>query len=192
MASAVPEDARRLRPPATPSRAAIHGHPLHPMLVPFPIAFLVGAVLTDLGYIATGDFFWARGSLVLVAAGTVTGAIAAAFGLVDYLAHKRVRSLGAAKLHFAGNAIVIALSAVSWWLRTGDAADAVVPAGIVLSVSVALILLFTGWLGGELAYRHRVGTIPAAPAPAAAAPETAGPARPGKPGQPGASRRRGG
>jgi uncharacterized membrane protein len=53
----------------------------------------------------------------------------------------------------------VGLSAVSWFLRTGDAAAAVIPTGLALSVVVALILLVTGWLGGELAYRYLVGVV---------------------------------
>src|SRR3546814_6826582 len=62
-----------------PSTAAIRGHPIHPMLIPFPLAFLVGVLLTDLAYWATSDPFWARASLWLVGAGVVSGLVAAVF-----------------------------------------------------------------------------------------------------------------
>ncbi|MBX6368656.1 MAG: hypothetical protein IRZ04_11785, partial [Rhodospirillales bacterium] len=65
---------------AKPSRAAIAGHPIHPMLVPFPIAFLVGALVVDLAFASTGDPFWARAGFWLLLAGIVTGAAAAVFG----------------------------------------------------------------------------------------------------------------
>lgn len=40
-----------------PSTAAVSGHPIHPMLIPFPIAFLIGALATDLAFVGTGDGF---------------------------------------------------------------------------------------------------------------------------------------
>src|SRR3954447_14845031 len=95
---------------ASPSTAAIGGHPIHPMLVPFPIAFLVGALLTDIVFLRTGDAFWARGSFWLLSAGIVTGAAAAIFGLIDFLSIPRARSLAAAWMHFLGNGLAIVLA----------------------------------------------------------------------------------
>ena len=45
-----------------PRNAAIAGHPLHSLMVTFPIAFFVGAFLTDVAYWSIGDPFWARAS----------------------------------------------------------------------------------------------------------------------------------
>jgi len=72
------------------STLTIAGHPIHPMLVPFPIGFLVGTLASDLAYWGTGDPFWARGSMWLVGAGVVTGGLAAIFGLVDFLTIERL------------------------------------------------------------------------------------------------------
>ncbi len=52
-----------------PSTAAIAGHPLHAMLIPFPIAFLLGALAADLAAWGTGDAFWTRAALWLAGAG---------------------------------------------------------------------------------------------------------------------------
>ena len=68
-----------------PSTAAVLGHPIHPMLVPFPLAFLVGALATDLAASATRDPFWSRASAWLLGAGAVTGVLAGAVGSIDYL-----------------------------------------------------------------------------------------------------------
>ena len=144
---------------AVPSKAAIGGHPIHPMLVPFPIAFLVGALASDLGYWGTADPFWARASLWLAGAGLLTGALAALFGLIDFLALRRVRALAAAWLHFLGNGIALLLTLWSILHRYGDPGGGVLPTGLILSAAVAMILVGTGWLGGELAYRHRIGVI---------------------------------
>jgi uncharacterized membrane protein len=141
-----------------PSTASIKGHPIHPMLVPFPIAFLVGTLATDLVFWSTGDAFWARASMWLVGAGVVMGGLAAVFGLTDFLTIERARG-PTGWTHFLGNLLAVILSLVSLLLRIGDPAAAILPGGLVLSVIVVGILLVTGWMGGELAYRFKIGVI---------------------------------
>jgi uncharacterized membrane protein len=154
------------------SRAAINGHPIHPMLVPFPIAFLVGALASDAAFWWTADPFWARASLWLAGAGLVTGALAAIFGLIDFLAIRHVRSLTAAWVHFLGNGGAMLLTLWSVLHRYGDPAAGVLPLGLILSAVVVATLGITGWLGGELTFRHRVAVIGATADPAQAqAPE---------------------
>jgi uncharacterized membrane protein len=144
---------------AVESTAAIARHPIHPMLVPLPIGLLIAALGSDIGFWFTGDAFWARASLWLIGAGLLTGIAAAAAGLTDFLTIPRVREYRAAWIHLIGNVAVIVLSAMSWLLRLPDASEAVLPGGILLSAIVAAILGVTGWYGGELSYRHRVGVI---------------------------------
>ena len=141
------------------STARIAGHPIHPMLVPLPIGFLVGALLTDIFYWKTGWANYAYFSTWLIGAGIVTALLAAAFGMADFFGDRRVRNLNVARLHFAGNLVVVVLSAINLWQRADDVAASVVPGGIILSAVVVLLLTMTGWLGGELAYRHRVGVM---------------------------------
>ncbi len=141
------------------STAAIAGHPVHPMLIPFPISFLVGALVTDLVYWSTGSSFWAQASFWLIGAGLATGLLAAIFGLTDFLTIKRVREHTAGWIHFLGNATVLVIALVNLWLRWADPAAAIVPWGVVLSAIIGLILIVTGWYGGELSYRHKVGII---------------------------------
>ena len=142
------------------STAAIAGHPIHPMLIPFPISFLVGALVTDLVYWSTDSSFWAQASFWLIAAGLATGLLAAIFGLTDFLTIKRVREHSAGWIHFLGNATVLVLALINLLLRWADPAAAIVPGGLVLSAIIGLILIVTGWYGGELSYRHKVGIIP--------------------------------
>jgi uncharacterized membrane protein len=141
------------------STVAIAGHPFHPLLVTFPIAFLVGAAGTDIGYWLTGDGFWARASIWLIGSGFISGLVAAATGLSDFLRIDRVRKRSAGWLHLFGNVAALLLTLVNWVLRFNDSADAVLPFGIALSVVVSTILGVTGWYGAELAYRHKVGVI---------------------------------
>jgi uncharacterized membrane protein len=141
------------------STVAVAGHPFHPLLVTFPIAFLVGAAGTDIGYWLTGDAFWARASLWLIGSGFISGLVAAATGLSDFLKIDRVRKRSAGWLHLFGNIAALALTLVNWLLRFNNPAAAVLPFGITLSILVATILGVTGWYGAELAYRHKVGVI---------------------------------
>jgi uncharacterized membrane protein len=144
-----------------PSVFALRGHPIHPMLIPFPIAFLVGALVTDVAALATADAFFARMSAWLLGAGLVTGALAAVPGLIDLLTSERARRSLAGQIHAWGNGAVLGLSAVNLAVRVvGDLEAAVAPWGVALSAVVALLLVVTGWVGGELAYRHLIGVDP--------------------------------
>lgn len=140
------------------STARVGGHPLHPMIVPFPIAFFVAALVTDLIYLADGRAGFAQASMWLLGAGLAGALLAAVLGLTDFLGERRVRAMRTAWLHMLANVLVVALEAVSFYLRaTGDVRDAIAPAGVTLSVVSVVLLVFSGWLGGELVYRGHVG-----------------------------------
>jgi len=143
-----------------PSKAAVRGHPIHPMLVPFPIAGLVGALVTDITYAATRNVFWAEMSFWLIVGSVATGLLAAVFGFADFFSISRVRRLTAGRVHMAGNLAAVVLSLINALARRGDPAGALMPLGLTMSVIVVVILSVTGWLGGELAYRCLVGVNP--------------------------------
>jgi uncharacterized membrane protein len=126
------------------------------MLVPFPIAFLIGALLVDLAFLNTRDAFWAVAGAWLVGAGVAGGTLAALACLTDFLGSRRVRALSVAWVHFFGNAAAVALTILNLYLRTTapSATDAVLPWGLALSAAVVAILAVTGWLGWELVYQH--------------------------------------
>lgn len=145
------------------STAAIGGHPIHPLLVTLPIGFLIGAFLSDLAFFGmtdngVRDAFWARASEWLIGAGLVTGALAAVAGLIDFLSNERIRAISIVWYHFLGNAAALILTAVNLYLRVSSEAHAVTGTELVLSILVVLIFAVTGWLGGELVFRHGVGT----------------------------------
>jgi uncharacterized membrane protein len=152
--------ARGLRTPPIPSVAAINGHPIHPMLVPLPIGALSLALASDLAYLATRDAFWARSSAALLGAGIVTGALAGSMGATDFVGREQIRVKRDSWLHAGGNVMALGLSAINLLGRRRDAAKGVAPTGVALSLATGAILLVTGWLGGELSYRHRVGVTP--------------------------------
>jgi uncharacterized membrane protein len=140
--------------------AAIGGHPIHPMLIPFPVAFLVGTLASDLAFWGTRNPFFAQASMWLVGAGIVMALVAALAGFTDFLGEGRIRSLNAAWYHMLGNLTVVVIAIGSFLLRYMQGAEAaILPWGLVLSFVVTGMLLFTGWMGWEMVYRHRVGVV---------------------------------
>jgi uncharacterized membrane protein len=145
-------------PPVNPqSTAKIAGHPIHPMLVPFPIACFVGTLVTDIAYAKTFDPLWSTFSSWLLVAGLITAALAAIAGLIDFLGSRQIRALRPARIHLIGNVTAVLLSLINAFVHSRDGYAAVVPTGIALSAAVVAILLVTGWMGWEMVYRGRVG-----------------------------------
>jgi uncharacterized membrane protein len=139
------------------SRAKLFGHPVHQMLIVFPLGLLAMAVLFDLMHIGSGNAYWSEIAFWMIAAGVITGLLAAPFGFVDWLAipsGTRAKRIGA--LHGGGNVVVVLLFAASWLTRSGSP-QAVTILGYVLSFAGGAIALATGWMGGELVDRLSVG-----------------------------------
>lgn len=144
------------RPGHPQSTAKIADHPIHPMLIPFPIVCFVGAFVTDVVYSQNGDPGWAQASNWLLGVGLVMAALAATAGLIDFLGDDRIRRLGDALKHMLANVAAVVLEAVNLVLRL-DNPDFAGTTGIWISGIVVLILLYSGWKGGDLVYRHGVG-----------------------------------
>lgn len=147
-----------------PSKAAIKGHPIHPMLIPFPIVLIPAALVADIVYaVNDGEEWvsaWATGAAWLLGGAVVMGALAAIAGATDYFGVRAVREHKTAKKHGIGNSLILVLTLVNVVVRLGDPQDAVVPWGLALTLSSAAILAYTGWLGGELSYKHMIGVNP--------------------------------
>ena len=139
------------------STAKIAGHPIHPMLVPFPIAFFAGTLAADLAYWRTGDAFWFLATEWMLGAGIVMALLAAVAGFTDFLGDGRIRELSVAWWHFLGNLLVVLVEAFNWYRRYEIGPDAVIPTGLLLSLGAVLVLLVNGWLGWEMVYRKHVG-----------------------------------
>jgi uncharacterized membrane protein len=139
------------------STAQVAGHPIHPMLVPFPIAFFVATFICDLVFLRNQDPEWATAGRWLLGAGLVSAALAALAGLTDFLGERRIRSLANAWRHMIGNIAAVVIALVNFIVRASGGDDVVAPTGFILSLIVVAILLYTGWQGWEMVYRHRVG-----------------------------------
>lgn len=138
------------------STASIAGHPIHAMLVPFPIVCFVLALITDIVYWQTSNLMWVEFSAWLLLAGIVTAVVAGLFGAIDF-ARREVRAQRPAWPHAIGNVIVLVLAFFNNLVHAADGWTAVVPTGLILSALTVLVLLVTGWLGASLVHVHGVG-----------------------------------
>ena len=126
--------------------ASIAGHPIHPMLVGFPIGFFGAVLVSDVISIWGNPAFWPHMSLWLIAFGVIGALLAAVFGLVDLLSlPARIRSTALA--HMGINLTIVVLFAIDAWLRLSGSDP------VWLSVVAILLLLVSGWLGGKMVYR---------------------------------------
>ncbi|MGY1809263.1 DUF2231 domain-containing protein [Blastococcus sp. SYSU D00669] len=155
------------------SSAKAAGHPIHQQLVAFPLGLLATAVVFDVLRLVTDEDGFAVASWFMIAAGVVSGLLAAVFGAIDYLgvpAGTRARRVGAA--HGLGNVVVVVLFAVSWLLRGNEPDHVPTATALVLALAAAVLAVVTGWLGGELVARLGVGVDPDASVDAPASFET--------------------
>jgi uncharacterized membrane protein/nitrite reductase/ring-hydroxylating ferredoxin subunit len=138
------------------SHAAVASHPLHAMLIPFPFAFLVGAMFFDaIGLLGRSPTFWLVGHYML-AAGIIMALVAAIPGIIDYATTVPPRSSGKkrAATHGLTNSFAVALFATAWFTRTAAEPDLM---ALILEVAGAAVLSSGAWMGGTLVYRNQIG-----------------------------------
>jgi len=142
------------------SRVRLFGHPLHQMLIVFPLGLLATSVVFDLISLFGDSASAATVAHALIAAGLVGGVLAAPWGYMDWLAIPRgTRAKAVGAMHGSGNVLVLLLFTASWWLRTDESVQAPAVA-YALSFGGAGVALVTAWLGGELVDRLGVGVSP--------------------------------
>lgn len=141
------------------SPAKLMGHPIHPMLIPFPIALWVFSLVADLIYLWRGDPAWAWIAFYTLAGGILGAILAAVFGIIDYFSIRDKRVSRIAAWHARFNVLALLLFAASFYLRTLSGAGLVggsftIP--LLLSIAGVASVTISGWLGGELVYKHGV------------------------------------
>jgi nitrite reductase/ring-hydroxylating ferredoxin subunit/uncharacterized membrane protein len=137
--------------------AHFKGHPLHPALIPFPFAFLTGALLCDaLGWLLDLPSLTATG-LTLIIGGIAAGLIAAVPGLIDYRHTVPPRSSGKRRARRHGLLNLAALSLFSASLAFRDDTLGPMPASLGFELAGTAALLYAGWLGGVLVNRNMIG-----------------------------------
>jgi uncharacterized membrane protein len=136
-------------------KATFRGHPVHLMLVPFPVAFWTGALATDAAGAFTHDPFWFRMSVALLAMGSLGALAAAVFGYIDYVTipmSRRAKKI--ATQHMLTSLGAIAVFPAAWLLRSHDHVS---PWGIGVTLVGAVVLFVAGYFGSELSNRFGVG-----------------------------------
>jgi uncharacterized membrane protein len=142
------------------SKASINGHPIHPMLIPFPLALWATSFVVDV------LFYFLRHPTLLViskfmiAAGCIGGAAAAIPGIIDWLAIKNGDVKKVANWHARLNIAALVVFAISLFLRLGSYSELVgrkLTIPFLLSLVGVILISISGWLGGELAFRYGVG-----------------------------------
>src|SRR5215212_7330472 len=142
------------------SPASIGGHPIHPMIIPFPIALWAFSLVADVIYLWRGNPVWRDWVAFYALLGGIIGAaLAAVFGIIDWLSIKDREVKKVADWHARLNVIALLVFAAGFYLRTTGGASLVggsytIP--VLLSVVGVILITVSGWLGGELVYRHGV------------------------------------
>jgi uncharacterized membrane protein len=142
------------------SKASIAGHPVHPILIPFPLALWVTSFAADV------LFYFLRHPTLLViskfllAAGCLGGVAAAIPGIIDWLAIKNDDVKKVANWHARLNVIALIVFAISFFLRLSSYSQLVgrkLTIPFLLSLVGVILIAISGWLGGELVFRFGVG-----------------------------------
>jgi len=142
---------------ATP--ASIAKHPIHPMLVPFPIGLWIFSFICDLVYaLGWGGPLWKDMAFITMAGGIIGAVLAAVPGYLDYrsLTAPNVQRIG--RWHWGINLSIVVLFAINLWLRMIHEMGDALP--VILSFVGVAMLGVSGWLGGELVYVRGVAVEP--------------------------------
>ncbi len=142
----------------TESRIALAGHPIHAMLVAFPIALAMCTVGADLLYWWTGDIFWVRAALWTTGVGFLMGLLAGISGTAELLLVPGIRARAASWTHFIFAMTLLSAFGLNWGIRVASFESAVLPFGLLLSLLVAALTALTGWHGGKLVFDYQLGT----------------------------------
>jgi uncharacterized membrane protein len=141
------------------STARFFGHPIHPMLIPYPFAFLSGAAAFNVAAAARGNERFAQTARHLRSVGIASAVAAALPGIVDYFGTVPAgRPRETATLHALSNLTALGLFTASALTEHDDAPPR--PATVALELAGTVMLSIGGWLGGELSYHHQVGVDP--------------------------------
>jgi nitrite reductase/ring-hydroxylating ferredoxin subunit/uncharacterized membrane protein len=140
------------------SHVHVKSHPLHPILIVFPAAFTIGALVADvIGRLGDWPTVWASGAYMSVAA-VATGLLAGVPGIIDYLSIIPPDSSGKqrATMHMVINVSALVAFAIGFVFRDWHTLQPG-PATIVPELLGVGLVCYGGWLGGTLVYRNQIG-----------------------------------
>jgi len=134
-----------------PATASFKGHPFHPILVPLPIGLWIFSIVSDLIFkFGFGGPVWNDVAFYTLGGGIVGALIAALPGFIDLTDLQNPKTKSIAIWHMTINLLAVLLYCVSFWLRLHRAPGDNLP--IVLSSIGIVLIIISGWLGGELVY----------------------------------------
>ena len=142
----------------TGSAVALVGHPIHVMMVHFPIAFVLATLGVDVFYWWSGDPFWMRVGLWSAGIAFWTGVGASIVGTAELLLVKGIRVREASWSHAVAAMTLVAIAGANWGLRL-FAAGEILPHGLALSALASVMTGFAGWHGGKLVFDHGIGIL---------------------------------
>ena len=140
------------------SKARIRSHPMHPMLVAFPLGLWITSFILDLIGRGTGNQLYYTGSFFMIVGGCIGAALAAVPGVVDLFGVVPPKSSAKSRGYFHGALNTLALALFIWTAARRGGPD-YGPDNIAILVSLAgvIIVLFSGWMGATLVYRNQIG-----------------------------------
>jgi len=142
------------------SKIKILGHPLHPMIVPFPIAFNTATMVCCLIYAANGDFFWFRVGFIANCAAVVMAAVAVLPGLIDWLAIPELTDAKSTGLkHMTANVFSLGFFTANAAVMFTELEDPRPPASshIMMTIFGFLVMLYAGFKGWKMVQTHHIG-----------------------------------
>lgn len=146
------------------SKASIGGHPVHPMIIPFPLALWTTSFVTDVLFYFTRQTTLPLISKFLLAAGCIGAVVAAIPGIIDWTSIKHPGVKRIANWHARLNIIALLIFAASLYLRMKSGGASMVSYGLkvpaLLSLVGVILIAISGWLGGALSFEHGVGVKP--------------------------------
>ncbi|MEJ3748901.1 DUF2231 domain-containing protein [Actinomycetes bacterium KLBMP 9797] len=140
------------------SRVRALGHPVHPMLVVFPLGLFVTGTIFDLVHLISDNGTFAEVGFWTISAGIIGAVLAAATGFADWTGippNTRAKRVGL--LHGGLNAVVLVLFAIAWLVRVGNELHAPGAVAFVLEIVAIAVSGAAAWLGGELVDRLGIG-----------------------------------
>jgi uncharacterized membrane protein len=147
------------------STAHIDGHPIHPMLIPYPFALLSTAAVFDVAAAVTSRRTWCQTGRHMTVAGIGSALVAAVPGIVDYFGTvpPRTAARRSATQHALCNLSALACFAVAASRRHED--GRLPSSGLTLAIVGTGLLALGGWLGGQLVYLKHIGVADDRPVP---------------------------
>ena len=162
------QDDPRTRPPSqvvlelerldVGSAVALVGHPIHVMMVHFPIAFVIATLGVDVFYWWSADPFWVRVGVWSAGFAFWTGVAASIVGIAEILLVRGIRVREASWSHAVAAMTLVAIAGANWGVRLIDPGG-VLTHGLALSGLASLMTGFAGWHGGKLVFDHGVGVL---------------------------------